>query len=267
MPRHTAIQDRGVFPHFDETTRGKSRSSGRILRWVLVFALLGLLFLGIQNANSALWGSDLFRLTNISVVGNRLLSSDEVIGRAGLEVGGSLFNADLSAATQRVKAHPVVRETLLLRQPPETLVISVQEREPVATVSRREGLRGLDREGTLFALPQAPLDLPVVTGIEALACDSLMLTDEVLPNLVAFFEVLEREAPAFLEDVSEVCVESTQTARVYLVGDTLQLRMQLVSPAHQVRNFRAYLTSRTYPQGAPAYVDLRFQNQVVIGRL
>ena len=266
MPRHTAIQNRGVLPRY-ESSRSKARSSRKFLRWVLVFALLGLLFLGIQNANSALWGSDLFRLTNVSVVGNRLLSSEEVVGRAGLEIGGSLFSADLSAATQRLKSHPVVRETLLLRQPPETLVISVEEREPVATVSRQQGLRGLDREGTLFVLPQAPLDLPVITGIEALACDSVVVADEVLPSLVAFLEVLEREAPAFLEDVSEVSLESTQTVRVYLVGDTLQLRMRLAGPTCQVRNFQAYLTSRTCLQSVPAYVDLRFENQVVIGRL
>ncbi len=266
MPRHTAIQDRGILPRY-EHSKPKSGSSRKILHWVLLFALLGLLFLGIQNANSALWGSDLFRLTNVSVVGNRLLSSEEVVGRAGLEIGGSLFSADLSAATQRVKSHPVVRETLLLRQPPETLVISVEEREPVATVSSQEGLRGLDREGTLFALPQAPLDLPVITGIEALACDSLMLSDEVLPDLAAFFEALERETPAFLDDISEVCVESTQTVRVYLVGDTLELRMRLLGPADQIRNFQAYLTSRTCLQNAPGYVDLRFENQVVIGRL
>jgi cell division protein FtsQ len=266
MPRHTAIQDRGILPPY-EPTRNKGGNRRKILHWVLLLAFLGLLFLGIQNANSALWGSDLFKLTNVSVVGNRLLSADEVVGRAGLEIGGSLFNADLSAATERVKSHSVVRETLLLRQPPETLVISVEEREPVATVSRRDGLSGLDREGTLFTLPLAPLDLPVITGIEVLDCDSLMLVEKVLPDLAAFFGELEREAPAFLDGVSEVCVESTQEVRVYLVGDVLQLRMRLSDPSDQARNFQAYLTSRTCLQGAPAYVDLRFEHQVVIGRL
>ena len=270
MPRHTAI--------YTQTSKQirfgaggddpkRNRKPVRILRWLSVLALLGLLFLGFQNAYPSLAGSDIFRLAEISVVGNGLLSREAIVVRSGLTVGGNLFDADLVEAKKDLASLPIVHDALLLRQPPGRLVISVREREPLALVSTQSGLMGLDNEGMIFPLPQASVDLPIVTGMADVACDSLdEAQSERLANLVMFLETLKIETPGFLADVSEVCVTTSAEARVYLVGDGMELRMRLEKADVQARNFGAFVASGTYLGGPPTYVDLRFADQVVVGK-
>ena len=265
MPRHTPIYSRlqQQARVLKSTNTGEVlRRPGRMLRWIVILALLGLLFFGIQNAYSALAGSDLFRLEQISVVGNGLLTPSEVVACSGLNVGGNLFEADLVEATRRLASHPLVRETLLLRQPPGTLVISLEERRPIALVAKSEGLVGLDREGMLFALPQVGLDLPVVTSVKAVRDSAGALQ---LMGLVHFLETLRTDAPAFLNGISEIQLVSAKEARVYLAESGLEVRMRLDAAVQQARNFEAYLVARQ--TASPAYVDLRFNGQVVVGRM
>ncbi len=257
-PIYSRTQERERISHEEPAPR----SPVRILRWIVVLALVGLLLFGIQNAYSALTDSDLFRLDHITVVGNRLLKEREVAILSGLEIGVNLFAADLRAATQRLVADPKIKDALLLRQPPGGLLIELQERHPLALAATSEGLHGLDGDGVLFPLPQAPFNLPIVTGIETAADSS---GDYRFSHLVAFLEQLRLKEPAFLEEVSEVHMVSVTEARVYLVGDGMTLRMRLENPAGQVRRFDAFVKAGAHRIQTPAYVDLRFSNQVVVG--
>lgn len=266
MPRHTPIYaalDRPGRPAQRISHAGASKRPVRILRWMALLVLLALLFVGIQNAYPSLAGSDLFRLEQISVVGNRLLNSQQVVAQSGLETGGNLFEADLAAATGRLISHPVIKSAFLVRQPPATLVVSVEERCPLVLVLTPEGLLGMDCGGTLFPPPQVALDLPAVTGIERLASDA---GGAQFAPLVNFAETLCARAPTFWRDVSEIRIESPNEASVYTVGDGLRLRMRLKDADVQARNFGAYLTAGECQAASLAYVDLRFTNQVVVGR-
>ncbi|MDE3000580.1 MAG: FtsQ-type POTRA domain-containing protein [Gemmatimonadota bacterium] len=257
-PIYSRTQERERIPHVEPETR----SQVRILRWIVVPALGGLLLFGIQNAYSALTGSDVFRLDHISVTGNRLLKESDVAGRSGLEVGVDLFSADLAAATQRLAADPAIKHALLMRQPPGGLLIQLQERRPLALAATPEGLYGLDGDGVFFPLPQAPFDLPIVTGIEAVADTPGVYRSS---GLVAFLDQLRSNAPAFLEEVSEVHLVSDAEARVFLVGDGLTLRMRLEDAVDQVLRFDAFVKAGAHRTQTPAYVDLRFSNQVIVG--
>ena len=257
-PIYSRTQERDRIPYEDP----EPQSPVRILRWIVVMALVGLLLFGIQNAYSALTESDLFRLERITVMGNRLLKESEVAVRSGLKIGVNLFAADLKAATERLAADPAIKDALLLRQPPGGLLIELQERQPLALAAMSDGLYGLDGDGVFFPLPQSPFDLPIVTGIEAVV-DTPGAHRFI--QLVAFLDQLRENAPAFLEEVSEVHLVSATEARVFLVGDGLTLLMRLEDAVEQVRCFDAFVKAGTHGIPTPAYVDLRFSNQVVVG--
>lgn len=266
MPRHTPIYAplkgstvylrNGAAAHAAPALRRRPK---RLLRWITLLALLGLLAVGIQNAYPALTGSDFFRMKQIKVVGNQMLPADNVVVASGLTIGGNLFECDLASATKRLEQHPMIDRALLIREPPETLVISMVERRPVALVSTPKGLLGLDAEGNAFPLPSVSLDMPVVTGARP---DS---TGALAP-LATFLNVLKTATPDFWREVSEVRVDGRNSATVYLVGDGLPLRMKFENPEQQVRNFRAYTSAAPGAIGDLAYVDLRFKDQVVVGR-
>jgi cell division protein FtsQ len=238
----------------------------KTLRLIAVIAVLGLLVVGIQNASSALAESDFFKMSHIKVVGNQLLPEKEVIGWAQLNVGDNLFDCDLDAVTKRIERQPIVKRVLLLREPPETVVISLEERRPVVLVSTREGLMGLDAESHLFPVPNTPINLPILSNL-SVSRDSIgHYRNDMLPAWVAFASSLKRESPEFWEEVSEIRVSDKNSATVYLVGDQLTLRMHLKNAKQQVQNFRAYTQTSSQKIADLAYIDLRFENQVVVGK-
>jgi cell division protein FtsQ len=228
--------------------------------------LVATLTAGIQNAYSSLQGSDIFRLSDISVVGNRLLTREEVIGRTRLTMGGNLFDADLRSATDSLAAHPLVRKAMLIRRPPGSLVISVEEREPIALVAGDEGLSGLDTEGRCVPLPAVPFNLPVVTSFERLGVGAGLRESPASTGLSRFLkEVREADADVW-GDISEINVTSPSEGRLLLVGDGLEVRVAFERGGDQARNLEAFLTGGGRTTTDLAYVDLRFDNQVVIGR-
>lgn len=229
----------------------------RFMRWVTLLSVAGLLVIGIQNAYSSLSASDLFVMSQIKVVGQAMLSESEVIRSSGLSTGSNLFACDLPGATERLAQHPMIEQVLMIREPPETLVISLVERQPIALVNTPDGLMGLDQKGRIFPLPAALLDLPIVT-------DTRPDSAHVMPRLAAFLAALKNNAPDFWRDISEIRVENPQELTLYLAGDGLPLRMKLEHPEQQVQNFRAFTTSGA--MGDLAYIDLRFRDQVVVGR-
>ena len=75
---------------------------------------------------------------------------------------------------------------------------------------------------------------------------------------------IEAAEPAFLDEISEIHVDAPSEARVFTVGNALELRMRLEDADAQVRNLTAYLNAERILSEHPVYVDLRFRNQVVV---
>lgn len=236
------------------------------LRLMAVVAVLGLLVVGIQNASSALAESDFFKMSHIKVVGNHLLPAQDVITWSQLNVGDNLFDCDLDAVTKRIENQPIVKRVLLLREPPETVVISLEERQPVALVATPDGLLGLDTESQLFPIPNAPIDLPILTNLKIKKDSTGIYQHKTLPAWTTFLAQLQTETPNFWNEISEIRITDKNTATIYLVGDQLTLHMHLKNPKQQVQNFRAYTQASSHKIADLAYIDLRFENQVVVGR-
>ncbi len=235
----------------------------KLARWVIVMTLISLLGVGIQNAYSSLADSDFFLMAHIRVHGNALMSESEIVDLSQLQVGTNLFACDIASATERVTQHPMIKKVLLHREPPETLVISIEERHPVGLLNTPNGLMGLDESGKIFPLPPAAqVDLPILTGVD-LQRDKDGFWAIALAKFVTELQI---QTPAFWREISEICTDNPHSATVYLVADDLALRMRFENPAKQIRNFRAY-TQATSGLGTDlAYIDLRYRDQVIVGR-
>lgn len=261
MARHTPIyiSRRSEIP---QRTVHAKKQPRKLARWVVIVALLGLLVVGIQNAYSSLAGSDFFRMEHIRVSGNTLLTEHDVIAFSQLTVGSNLFAADLDAATERLAQEPMIKNVLLVREPPETLVITLTERAPVGLLNTPDGLMGLDAAGDIFPLPNVQLDLPVLTGVD-FQQDSMGVWTR---SLAEFVTALKLNTPAFWREVSEIRTDNPHSATVHLVADDLALRMRFEYPELQIRNFRAYTQASSGLGADLAYIDLRYRDQVVVGR-
>lgn len=116
-----------------------------------------------------------FALRVVEVEGNRRLTEENVLERAGVARGQNLFRIDLAEAERGLLGDPWIAAARVRRTLPSTLRVEVEERDAVALAAAGERLYLLARDGTPFkeVTDGDPYDLPVVTGIaaEALARD------------------------------------------------------------------------------------------------
>ncbi len=168
----------------------------RWLRWKP--ALAGLLLVGaLVGAVWLVWFSQVLAVSDVRVSGADDLPPEQVLAAAGVTDGTPLARVDVDSVRTRVQAIADVREATVTREWPDTVVITVAEREPVAVVDIGGRLRAVDREGVVFdSYRSAPSGLPRVTtqpgaGREALeeAADVVSALPDDLAERVDHVEV------------------------------------------------------------------------------
>jgi cell division protein FtsQ len=127
-------------------------------------------WLGGALAVAALWlGAplvarqiDFFRVRRVEFAGLRYGSPEAVLARLALPRSLNLFE-DLAPLERRARAIPGVRSAHVSRRLPGTLVVTLQERMPVALVPSGGSLRLMDAAGKVlpFDPERSAPDLPV----------------------------------------------------------------------------------------------------------
>ncbi|WP_409332731.1 cell division protein FtsQ/DivIB [Trujillonella humicola] len=111
---------------------------------------VGLALVAVAVAVWVVWGSPLLAVSSVRVDGAGSLTAEQVRTAAGVEEGTPLLRVDTGAAAARVARLPQVAAVQVTRGWPQTVVITVEERVPVAVVTQA-GTRSLvDAGGVLF---------------------------------------------------------------------------------------------------------------------
>lgn len=150
--------------------------------------LAGVIFLGVSSGSGyGIWRalhSPLFTVNVVEVTPLSQTPNPESIGQtlseliqtqaiaqlAQIKIGEeNLFELPLAPIERRLMTHPWVRSVTLQKRFPQTLVVGVQFREPIAAIRTSKGvLRYLDRNGEVFGKYRSDFvaDLPVVSGFD-----------------------------------------------------------------------------------------------------
>ena len=133
--------------------------SSRVFKAVAIVAGVLVLMFAMPRALSR---SSFFRVRRVEVVGARYLTGPEIVAALELSQSASLFDP-LEPVERAAIAIRGVRRASVSRRWPGTLVLRVEEFEPVAFTPRREGLALVDARGRVlpFDPTRAPADLPV----------------------------------------------------------------------------------------------------------
>jgi len=216
----------------DQHAKGRLRKFSGTGTAVLLLAAL--LFAGTWLSYKALDRSDIFRLTMVSVQGNRMTSQAQILDLAGIEQGRGLLSFDVARAEERIGRHPWIDQVTIQRIWPSTLTIQVSEHQPLAMLNiehEKDGnLYYVDRKCKVFARVENvyDLDFPVITGVE--------LQGEVIGRTLAgkgligdafqFLRLAARGNPIVpLQTISEVHLSRDQGLIVYLVDRPFPIYM------------------------------------------
>ena len=218
------------------------------------------------RANS--WKGDL-SISEVTVEGNSVVTTGEVLALAGIDRKQKLFSVDLFAARKRLEANPFIQSASVNREVPGRIHISVAERQPVAALVLDQ-LVYLDGEG--FILPAARsehlFDLPVITGIarnKDLVPGHQTFNADVRDAL-EILSVSQHYDDELYRKISEVHVEHGKDIMLYTAEYGVPIIFGRGDAATKLVKFEAFWDEFVMHYGASElqYVDLRYDDQVVV---
>jgi cell division protein FtsQ len=144
----------------------------------------------LVTASWVLWASPVLAVRTVQVDGAATLPAEQVREAAGIVDGTPLLRVDVDAARARVARLPQVASVEVTRGWPDSVVITVVERKPVAVVEEQGRRTLVDAEGVLFDTisgdPPAGvvrLDVPRPGPGDAATAAALAAIGELSPDL------------------------------------------------------------------------------------
>ena len=234
----------------------------KLLRLALCGMVAGSVALAAVWLPDTLAGLDFFRVREYRVAGARFLEEEQVLAAAAIPPFVSVFD-DLTPIEQRLEQHPLIRHARVTAELPKTLVVTIEERTPVGFVAGPV-LEPVDRDGHVLPLDPVEhrLDLPVLIG----AGEGAALSQSQLQVLAMEVDRLAADDPTFLAAVSEMAIDDRGDATAVLSGDLL-LRFRPPLSQRRLRDGLTVLEDAVlrHPDKAAAVLDLRFEDQIVVG--
>ena len=147
----------------DHKKKKKRRIGFRKMRWILLFLVCALIGFGISQA-------PLFNVKNIDVSGNENVDSSVIIGLSGVKENQPIGSVRTGRAETMIETNPWVKSAVVKRRFPNTIVIKVVERTPVAAVAAGNGVLIVDEEGSVLAKQELFDGLPymLIIGVDDL---------------------------------------------------------------------------------------------------
>ena len=197
-----------------------------------------------------------FEVKQLAVSGLKHVQENEVLARAGFEIGTNVFVVDLDELRSRVEEIRWVRHALVQRVLPDQIIIKVIEREPVGLGRIRGEIYQFDVDAQLLEPdPLTQASFPILDGLRQDDSEGNLAKVDLYRRVVEDLGQTEL-SEVHVSDSGEVSVVSTSDPLLVSLG-TGEFRarwikyLQLKTQIHQ-----------QYP-GA-ALVDLRFRNQVIV---
>ena len=244
-------------------TGERRRGSKWGIFWMTLFVLVTVVA-GIA-ANS--WKQNLV-VGEVLIQGNAIVDTEEIRSRAGVVTGSALFDLDLRTVERNVLGNRIIRSVAVNREVPDRIVITVEERSPVAALAVGR-LIYIDETGYLLPPLRSPtvVDLPLLTG----EIGQTDLTPGTSLKSTAVTEMLGivMMARAASEDLARNISEVHRTGEGEVVLYTAEFGVPVIfgkgETAAKLIKLDGFWKSIVQSVGGQRlqYVDLRFNDQVV----
>jgi len=109
--------------------------------------------------------NDLFVLNRVKVVGNDILTYEEIIDKADLDFSKEIFDIDVETVRNRLLRDELIESVRITRYRPSAIKIKIKEKDLIA-VSAGSRLKAVTTDGAVIETDnfKALYDLPMMTG-------------------------------------------------------------------------------------------------------
>jgi cell division protein FtsQ len=202
-----------------------------------------------------------FRVTTVSVEGNRRLARAEILQWAGVSEGMSIWDVAPNLVRVRLQSHPWIERVRVQRVVPGQVLITVKERRPVAIALLSE-LNYVDRSGQILGPLQDDdsRNFPIITGLDGGTDQGF--TSVALHRALQFLRWCERLHCC--ETLSEVHVDRSRGVTVFPLRPPVAVALGWGSWRCKLARLARVLAAWEGQLNRVAMVDVSFRNSVVV---
>jgi len=260
--------ERSVFVAGQRVGRAKRPRPGRRARLRrLLGVVLGIVALTAAGGAVLRWllTTPHFAVAGVEVRGASRVPADQILAVAAIPRGTNIFRLDTLGVIERVESLPEVRRADVVRELPDRVVISVEERRPFTLVHGGR-LHWMDEEGRLLgATPEAVAPpMPVISGLSPDELASMRTAPGPKARAaIGVIRALLRSGNGLTAEISEIDMSRREGPVLYTV-DGVEVRLGSEDWDERLARLEGVLT-QIATQDVRA-VDLRFRDQVVFQR-
>jgi cell division protein FtsQ len=224
--------------------------------------------MSVTVSKASRWGlsGGSFLLSQVDVVGNQVMTKDEVIRLSGLEMGRSLLTIRIADVESSVARSPRVRRVRVSRALPNRLIVTLDETLPVALVAVAPG-KAVEVSESGAVLPEVSrsglVDVPLITGADV-GGNGVPKPDGLREVLDLIVDARE-EAPLLAAEMSEVRIAPGSGLVIYTVADGAEIRVGSGAlDAHGMKRLSMVLADLRARGVKAETIDVRFRDQIVV---
>ena len=193
-----------------------------------------------------------FTVQEILVVGRRETSRQDLLAAVKLSQGAPILSFDLGSAKKRVEALPWVREATIERMLPDTILLNLVERRPLALWQRKGRFALIDQKGVVILNEGLDRysDLLVVVGEEAPSHASRLL------------EILSTQ-PRLMPMVKAAVWVGGRRWNVRMAGN-IDVRLPEKDPTRAWARLAEYDRTHRVLERDVQVLDLRFPDRLIV---
>ena len=259
---HGRPRNKEYFEHQEHFQATRSHRPPRARRGSRVIALIVVVALLVMTV-TILFASPIFSVKEIRVIGNSIVSTEEIIRRSGLTIGMNRFSLNADEVMARVEGNHYLICELVHMPDRNTVEIRVREREVIAVIDYNGLMYYADNRGMImeeFAdRATVPMDGKIlVAGLNVRRCDvGRIITLTNAEQLNVYNEILvELKVMSALDRIRELDMSSMES--IFLTTrDGYSVRLGSGSDIHRkLRSMLLTLDALAEGDDGPGTIDV-----------
>lgn len=207
---------------------------------------------------------------SIVIEGVKALRHEEVLAIASLTMADTTQSASsqrLAVIRDKILKHPYIRDAIVESNGIHGLKITVFEKQPyIAFQSSLGNIDYVDSSGTVLPYEKFShtSDVPIIHGIH----NGSRIDKSMLAKIKAIIETAKMKDMGLQELLSEIDINTITKEYTFITTDG-ETQIKFGTPDNidrKLEKLRLYMLHSATKQGHPRYVDIRWKNQIVIGK-
>ena len=216
----------------NQNNKNKKRKKS-ILKNKITFFISSIFLIGIVVVFALT--APLFNIKNIEVNGNNIVTKENIISFSGLKTGENIFKFNSNSIIQKVKENKYIEDARIKRFLPNTIEITIQEREFKYQISFINSYVYIDKNGYILETSTIKKQIPSIVGFKVTENDLInkqRLETNDLESLSKINKILESAKAIDIDDkISEINIENEENYILVLesknkkihIGDSVNL--------------------------------------------